>query len=227
MIKSQVNIDDFSKILKNSVSYSQGFFQGSELNQISFNQSLGQYTLDILNKYIDSKAKMSYDQLHHVYEWGMTGSSSGRLFDIKVSATKSNIIFYGTFLPSRTVSETGTEPFVDKASIMENGISIIVSPVFSDVLAFEVDGETVFTAESIVIENPGGDEVAGSFGRVVSEFFDSYFTNVVLKQSGILRRLQSPREFSDFFPSGARGGGRNTGITAGRKYMTIKGDELA
>ena len=108
--------------------------------------------------------------------------------------------------------------------IMENKIAITIEPKNSDVLAFEEDGEMVFVATSIYIANPGGDAVAGSFGRVVSEFFDKYFTASILQ--GILRDLSTPEEFIQYFSQGAKSGG-SAGVKAGRKYFSIKGVDLS
>lgn len=228
MINVKFDLKDFERIMKNSIAYSDGFVSGINSGKLEFNRVLGEYTLQALNKFIDAKARMSPDSLHHVYEWGMTGSPGGRLFDIKVSATSASINFTGSFLQSSSISDSSSEPFHDKARIMENSIEIVVEPKSSDVLAFEGnDGETVFTVGSIYIANPGGDAVAGSFGETVSEFFDVYFTTTFMSQSGILAKLSKPKEFYTSFPVGANGGGSSTGISAAKKYLSIKGIDIS
>jgi hypothetical protein len=225
----KLNIESrkFIKTLNESVSYSQGFFEGVQMNRLKFNQELGLISEEMLKKYIDSRSKMDKESMHHVYEWGMVGSPEGRLFEIKSKASKNNILFFGNFLPSKSISDSSKEPFVDKAEIMENSIMIKVSPTKSDFLAFEGDdGEMVFTTETIYIENPGGDAVAGSFGKIVGEFFDSHFTSQILSQTGILNRLQNPVEFSQNFGSVKNGNGRSAGIASGKKYLTVKGVEF-
>lgn len=226
MINAKINATQFNEKIKNIVQYTYGFEKGIEENRKFFNLQLGRYSLEILNKYIDSRARMSPDQLHHVYEWGQTGDSGSRLFEIETSATQTNIVFYGRFLPSKSVSDTSDQPFVNKAEVMENGISIEISPKSSNVLSFEDEGETVFTTDSIYIANPGGDGVAGAFGKVVEEFFDNYYTNLVLSQSGILKKLSNPIEYSVGFAAGASGGGFPAGRAAGKKYLTVKGVEF-
>jgi hypothetical protein len=220
-----VNIDpkEMSKILKNSVDYSRGFLDGANLNMIVFNKKLSDIAAEALKKYIDTRARMSPESLHHVYEWNRVGDPSARLFEIDCQATKNTISLFGKFLPSTSISENSNEPFIDKANIMENKIAIEVEPRSSNVLAFEVMGEPVFTVNSVYIANPGGDEVAGSFGRAVDEFFDVYFNTTFLRQSGIFDSISNPKEFGIYFPSGAKGGGRSTGLNAGRKYMDIEG----
>lgn len=222
-ISLDFNIEEFSRTLKNSVQYSRGFMEGAQINLIVFNRKLAEIAEQSLKMYIDTKARMSPESLHHVYEWGRAGDPSARLFEIESQATKNTISFFGSFLSSNSVSENSDQPFVDKARIMENKIAIQVEPKSSDFLAFDVDGEMVFTVNSVIIENPGGDAVAGSFGRVVDEFFDVYFNTTFLRQSGIFDSVKYPKEFSMYFASGAKGGGRSSGMNAGRKYMDVEG----
>ena len=224
MLHVRFDSKELNKMLGNTVSYSYGFLDGVDVEQIEFNRRLGEYTMEALGMFIDSKARMNPDSLHHVYEWGQVGSKGGRLFSFKSKASKRVVHFYGDFLPSKSISPTSSEPFVDKANVMENSIDIVIEPKNSNVLAFEDDGEMVFTVASIYIDNPGGDAVSGSFGRVVEEFFQGYFTNAFLKP--FIQRLSTAKEFSDYFPSGAKRG-KTPGITAGRKYMRSTGVEVA
>jgi hypothetical protein len=227
MINVQFDKSDFTAKMNNLSLYSKGFLNGINMNRQKFNLQLGEYSLEILNRFIDSKARMSPESLHHVYEWDQVGNPAARLFDINTSATQTSIIFYGKFLPSRSVSDRSSEPFVQKAEIMENSIMIEISPKSSNVLAFEADGETVFTTDSVYIANPGGDGVAGSFGRVIEEFFENYYTNTVLLQSGIFQKLSNPIEYSKNFGVGVRGGGFSAGKNAGRRYLTVRGAEFS
>ena len=103
---------------------------------------------------------------------------------------------------------------------MENDIQVVIEPKNSDVLVFENNGETVFTTNAIYIDHPGGNEVAGSFGETVSNFFDNYFTNGLLKP--LINKLSTASEFTASFSSGARSGS-NVGIRAGKEYLNLKG----
>jgi hypothetical protein len=219
MLSVKFDIKQFDKTLKNTVAYSQGFLDGVESERMSFNRFLGGVVAEALGKYIDAKARMNPDALHHVYEPGRVGSESSRLFSFNVLVSSNYIRFEGKFLPSKDTPLNGGEPFVDKARIMENAISIVVEPRNSDVLAFEYEGETVFSVKSIVIDHPGGDAVAGSFGNVVSDFFDNYMTNAFLLP--IFNNLRTAKEFTDSFSAGSKGG-RVIGVRAGRKYLNSK-----
>jgi hypothetical protein len=220
VLRAKIDTKQLNSILSNTVSYSYGFLDGTEIDQIFFNQKLGEYAVDALGYFVDSIARSNPNSLHHVYEWGQVGRKGARLFEIEAKASKRQIKFSGKFLPSKTTSPTSNTPFVDKANIMENSIEVVVSPKNSDVLAFEVDGDMVFTTESVRIANPGGDEVAGSFGNAIDTFFDSYFTVSLLKP--FMKKLERPAEFSNYFPSGTRSG-RSAGLTAGKKYIRSAG----
>ena len=87
-------------------------------------------------------------------------------------------------------------------------------------MAFEVSGQTVFTMNSVYIANPGGDAVAGSFGRVVEEFFSVYFTRMLLKP--FLDELSTAEEFVQYFAQGARSG-YPVGVKAGQRYLDSAG----
>lgn len=223
MLRVKMDSKEINKILENAVSYSYGFLEGTEIDQIIFNQKLGEYAAEALCLYIDAQARGNKEAFHHVYEWGKTGIKSSRLFEIKSNASKRIITFSGKFLESKTTSPTSDSVFYDKAAVMENGIRIVVEPKEAKVLAFESDGEMVFTTNSVVIENPGGPEVEGSFGRAVDNFFDSYFTKSLLKP--FMNKLSNPVEFAQSFAAGAKVG-RSAGISAGRKYIRSAGSVI-
>jgi hypothetical protein len=223
MIKIKYDLNSFNKTMKNSTDYSLGFVEGVRANRANFNNELGELAAKMLGKYIDSRAQADTESLHHVYEWGGAGSEGARLFKFNVKASAQTITIFGEFLPSKSISDTSDEPFVNKAEIMENAILIEITPK-NNVLAFEDDGgETVFTADTVYVANPGGDGVAGSFGRVVEEFFDAHFTTQVLMQTGIMDKLSKANEFTAGFGSG---GGKSAGIRSGKKYLTTRGVEF-
>lgn len=223
MIQARFDTTKFNKIMNNISQYSYGFIDGIEKNAIVFNIKLAELTEEALKKYIDTRAKANPQSLHHVYEWNNVGNPSARLFEITSTSSKNLISFNGKFLQSTSVSDTSEEPFYDKANVMENRIAIEVQPQSSNVLSFEDEGQQVFTVKSIVIENPGGDSVAGSFGQAVSDFFDIHFTSSFLKQIGFFEKMSNPQEYYQYFNSGSKVG-RSAGTTAGKKYMSIQGE---
>jgi hypothetical protein len=219
MIDIKVNAIELNKTLKNVVDYSDGFLKGIDMKTIEFNNEVANFTSAALGKYIDAQARMNPLKLHHVYEWGKSGNQASRLFEFDTMVSGKTIHFTGKFLPSKSVSNTSNEPFVNKANIMENSIQVVIEPKNSDVLAFENNGETVFTTNAIYIDHPGGDEVAGSFGETVNDFFDNYFTNGLLKP--MIDKLSTAKEYTTSFSSGAKNG-RNVGINAGKEYLNVK-----
>ena len=225
MIKVKFDTKEFSKKIMNSVEYSNGFLDGVELSKTNFNQELGLFIKEALAKYIDAKARIEPDSLHHVYEWNEAGSPSARLFEINVIPSQRVIRFNIKFLPSSSISNTSNVPFKDKAKIMENGVDITIQPKKSDVLVFEDNGSIIFTKKTITVSNPGGNKVAGSFQRTINNFFNNYLTVGLLKSSGILSGLENPVEYKQNFPKGVKGG-RPVGVSAGKKYMNIKGAEI-
>ena len=220
MINVKIDAMQLNKTLNNVVDYSNGFLKGIDMKSIEFNNEVANFTHAALNKYIDSQARMNPLRLHHVYEWGKAGNQASRLFEFDTRVLGKTISFSGKFLPSKSVSNTSSEPFVNKANVMENDIQVVIEPKNSDVLVFENNGGTVFTTNAIYIDHPGGDEVAGSFGETVSNFFDNYFTNGLLKP--LINKLSTASEFTASFSSGARSGS-NVGIRAGKEYLNLKG----
>jgi hypothetical protein len=225
MIKTKFDTREFTKKLMNSVAYSNGFMDGAQLARLNFNQQLGQFIKEALNKYIDSKARMNPESLHHVYEWDQVGSPSSRLFEVNVVPMQTIIKFNIKFLPSSSISPTSDVPFKNKAKIMEGGVDITIEPKNSEMLVFEDGGETIFTKREITVSNPGGSEVVGGFEKVVNDFFTNYLTTGLLKSSGILDGLERPTEYKRDFAKGARGG-RSVGVAAGKKYMNIGRAEI-
>lgn len=225
MIKTRIDSRELTKTLDNIVDYSVGFTRGVNKKRTIFNKQLGSFIEDALYKYVDAKARGNPDTLHHIYEWGMTGSPNGRLFEFTMTPTQRSIHFSAKFLQSATTSETSNEPFSDKAQVMESGMSITVTPRDSGVLAFEQDGEMVFVSGSVVIDNPGGEGVSGSFERVVKDFFENYLVVGLLRSSGLFNKLSYPKEYLDRFSQGAKSG-ESAGISAGQQYLDVGGIEV-
>lgn len=223
MIGVRMDSRQLNEILGNSVKYSYGFLEGVDLDQILFNKRLGEFTEIALGQYVDAQARMNPSALHHVYEWGAVGQEGARLFKFHSTASKRVIHISGEFLPSKSRANGSTVPFTDKANIMENAIAVTIEPRNSPVLVFEDEGETVFTVNEIYIANPGGDAVAGSFGRVVDDFFGNYFTGHLLKP--FIAGLGNPVQFARMFPQGAKSG-RAVGLKAAREYLTQAGSEV-
>jgi hypothetical protein len=220
MYRVTVKNKQFAKDMDNIVNYALGFLDGVKQGYPSFLQQLGATMSEALKAYIDANARVNPQVLHHVYEWDKTGSPDARLYDIKYVSTGVGLSFNSTFRQSSSIKNGSRVPFYDKARIMENGIPVTIVPK-QRVLAFEQDGETVFTTKPVRVSNPGG-QVQGEYERVFNSFFNRYFTQSFLESSGIASYLRSPVDFKKNFSSGKRGG-RTLGVTVGQSWIAKAG----
>jgi hypothetical protein len=224
MISASFNVNSFVKDLRNVVKYSEGFIDGAKDALPVLADQVGAFTVESLKRYLDSNARMSPQAMHHVYEWEQTGSPSARLFDIDYRVAGNGLSFSYTFSQSKSIKSGSKVPFYNKAEIMEKGMPVTIVPK-KTVLAFDVDGEQVFTKNPVRIENPGGPEVQGAFERAIDTFFNSYFSQAFLRSSGILKHLETPKEFDKYFPR-AKTGGRQAGRKAGSQWVSKTGVSL-
>jgi hypothetical protein len=203
----KVTFDDrkLMKDMESLVSYSQGFLEGTELAKPAILNKLGKDVIQTLRNFVDSNARVNPSALQHVYEWSMTGTPAGRLFDINYLVTGNGLSFNSTFRQSSTIQKGSSTPFYDKARIMEEGIPVIIKPK-GRVLAFVDDGEQVFTSKPVVVSNPGGAEARGSFEQVINSFFESYFTQSYIASSGIFDYLKNPFPYATNLQRGMRAG---------------------
>lgn len=220
MLSLDIDSKQFMKEMDNMVKYSYGFLHGVNQGYPSFLYQLGATAIEALKEYIDANARVNPQLLHHVYEWYQTGSPNARLFELSYRQVGQGLSFNSTFSQSRSVRSGSSVPFYDKASIMEAGIPVTIIPK-NRVLAFEDNGETVFTSKPVRVDNPGGN-VQGEYERVFNSFFNRYFTQAFLASSGILTYLQNPIDFDKNFSAGKRGG-RSLGVQVGRSWISKAG----
>lgn len=218
MIKVVFDDKKFNNEMKNIVKYSIGFLDGVEKGKTQFLHSLGVETIELLKQYIDSNARVNPELLHHVYEWHRTGSPEARLFDIDYTVSNIGLSFKSTFRQSTSVKNGSTTPFYDKARIMEQGIAVTITPKRANVLAFEDNGDMVFTKGPVEVDNPGGDFVQGSFEKTFDTFFAKYFTQAFLSKSGIRGYLESPVAYKKNLMAGKKVG-RSKGIETGYRWI--------
>lgn len=140
---------------------------------------------DSFAEYADARAMMNPESLHHVYEWDETGNANSRLFKPVIS----NGVLSFSFLPSIKPSRNSSQVFANKAAVMELGRPITISPKNGSVLVFEVDGETVFTPYPVVVQNPGGDSVQGSFESIYKGWIKSNLPILSLIDNGFFKSI--------------------------------------
>jgi hypothetical protein len=226
LINVRFDINKFNKQMSNLIDYSVGFMDGAKEGKKFLLDSLGKGTIAALYKYIDSSARSNPRSLQHVYEWYQSGSKSGRLFIFDHKVTSSGLSINATFSQSRSIKNGSSEPFYNKAKIMENGIPVVIKPKKSEVLVFEDDGETIFTKKTIVNTQPGGPEAKGSFEKVFDEFMKIYFTQSFLTATGLYAYLENPVVYKQNLKSGIVGG-RSAGKQTGLQWMANAKVEVA
>lgn len=126
--------------------------------------------------YVDHVARIDSYRYHHIYEFGMTGNQSGRLFK---STIKNGNISY-SLLEAKVPNKNGY-PFSTKAFIMEAGDPITITPKRGEFLVYDLNGETIASRESYV-PSPGGPYVKGAFADIFNEFFNSNLPEKALKE---------------------------------------------
>jgi hypothetical protein len=217
-MRVSLSTKELEKKILNIVDYSSGFLQGAQKGKVKFLNNLGQGTILVLKEYIDAEARSNPRALHHIYEWNKTGSPSARLYDINYTVSNIGLSFKSNFRQSTTISNGSSEPFYNKARVMEDGAPIRISPKKSKVLVFDVDGQTIFTSSSVVVNNPGGDQVQGSFEKAVDEFFNKYFRQSFLMSSGLYSYINKPVIYKKNFASGSKSG-KSVGVSTGFKWI--------
>ena len=217
MISVKVNNKLFMKEMNNIMEYSVGFVEGMINAKPVFLQQLGMSVSELSSEFIDANARINPATLHHVYEWTKTGSPNARLFDIKFSVNSAGLNFSSKFKQSETIKNGSNVPFRDKAKIMESGTSVTITPREAQALVFEVDGETIYTKGSVVVDNPGGN-TEGQFAKVFDLFFNKYFTQAFLKSSGLYGYFNNPKVYKVNLKRG-KSGGRRVGINTGYNWV--------
>lgn len=218
MLRLAIDDRQFNKDIRSIIQYSMGFFEGVQQGIPDFLKNSSLSLIETLKQYIDANARVSPQLLHHVYEWNQVGSPDARLFDIDYIVSGNVASFMSNFRQSTSIKPGSSVAFYDKARIMESGIPVTIVPK-KRVLAFEADGQTVFTPNPVTVSNPGGD-VAGEYEKVFRSFFNNYFAQSYLESAGILTYLNSP---VDFAVGMSKRGGRSKGVAVGRNWIAKAG----
>jgi hypothetical protein len=207
----------FKKYMNNLVDYSVGFLDGMERGKGKFLYSLGTNVSEAASQFIDANARVSPKTLHHVYEWYQTGSPEARLFDISFSVNSTGLNFLSSFRQSKTVKDGSREPFREKATIMENGIGVVITPKNVQALRFTDKGELVFTKKEVYVDNPGG-STQDEFQKTFELFFSRYFTQAFLQNSDLKYYFENPLPYKRNLKAGIMYG-RSAGVRTGYNWV--------
>lgn len=222
MISVQFNSAIFKKEMDNIVEYALGYLDGIQQGKQEFLRNLGASTTELLREYMDASARMNPEMLHHVYEWMQTGSPEARLFDINYTVSNLGLSFKSQFKQSDSIKMGSRVPFYDKARIMESGVQVKIKPKPGGVLAFNDNGEEVFTKKPVTVKHPGGAAVEGSYERAFDAFFNTYMRQSFLKSSGVAEYLSKPVLFKQNI-SRAKTSGRSAGVNTGYRWIANAG----
>jgi hypothetical protein len=201
-----INSKEAMRVLNNVVNYSEGFIKESKAKESYVASKLASTSITAFYEYLDVLARTNPGMLHHVYEWGEAGNPGARLVELKKVLAGKKVEIASEFIMSTTIPENGSEPFWNKAEVMEEGITVQVNEVSAQALFFQIDGEEFFRTGPIVIENPGGEQVRGSFVRAFEEFYNNYFDQVYLRSIRFYDHFTKSREFESGFNSAVRSG---------------------
>ena len=144
------------------------------------------YIMNYFEAYVDNAARSRPNSLHHVYEPGRTGDKSARLFEASILESGKPTLTY-RFKESKVPGKSGYV-FRNKAFIMEEGLPVTITPKNAKRLVFEIDGNIV-SSEKVVVQNPGGDYVQGSFVKIFNQFM-STMANVALQDMEFFSRIE-------------------------------------
>lgn len=214
----KINSKEAMRLLNNVVNYSQGFIEESKAKESYVASKLASTSITGFYQYLDVLARTNPGMLHHVYEWGQVGNPEARLVELKKIIAGKKVEVASQFLTSTSIPENGSEPFWDKAEIMEEGIQVEINEVNAQALFFQIDGEEFFRTGPIVIQNPGGEQVRGSFVIAFEEFYNNYFDQVYLRSIRFYDHFKKSKEFEAGFNSGvkssnARSMGKKTALS--------------
>jgi hypothetical protein len=228
MISVKFDAKKMVKTINNIINYSDGYIQETKKNEAKIANKIAKISVDVFYQYLDGLARMHPDMLHHVYEWGEVGNPGSRLYKLKTISMGKSVGVGAQLLNSNSIKEGSTEPFYDKASIMEYGESVTVTEKEAQSLFFEIDGVEYFRKGPITIANPGGEAVRGSFVRAFNEFYSNYFSEVYLRSIGLYKQLKEAKEYKKNVVVASKGvNPRLIGKNSAMQWVAnIPGDDL-
>jgi len=220
MLSVKFDAQELKRTLTNLVEYTDGFADELQERKDLIARKIANSSIKEFYRYLDSLASTNPELLHHVYEWGAVGNPQQRLFELKAVLTGRGAFIEAEFLPSNSISDSSTEPFTNKATIMEEGIPVVINEVDAEALFFEIDGQEFFRVGPIVIENPGGQSVRGQFVSQFEEFYNVYLNQVYLRSIRFYDHFSNPKEYSRNFAAAIKGkGAKSVGRAAALTWV--------
>lgn len=229
MYKIKFDSKEAKKVLENIVSYSDGFIKETKAKESTITSRLAGTSIEAFYDYLDGLARTNPGMLHHIYEWGAVGDPGARLVELKKELSSSRgATITADFISSSSIPEGGSEPFYNKAEIMEEGITVTIQAVEAQAMFFQIDGQEFFRTGPIVVENPGGEATRGSFIANFEEFYNVYFDQVYLRAIKFYDHFENPQGFVPGFNRAAKSSNAySIGRTTALKWvMNMPGEDL-
>lgn len=184
------------------------YYQANVLAKLSTNaefKSLFKNTIfDQIEKdfgqYVDAQARLKPNSLHHVYEWNKVGNPAFRLFNLHLIETGGlsfrvgrDFMLSRSSVPSKNKRQKKRYIFEKKASVMEEGMPVVIRPRSAERLVFELDDRVVFMPKgtSVTVRRPGGKAATNQFSLSFGRFFGGQLVNSSIKSSGFQRLFNS------------------------------------
>ena len=226
----KIDASEVQKVIRNTIEYSQGFLQEFKNSEQQILSDVMNAATDIFYEDLDQAARANPEAFHHIYEWYQVGEPSARLVELdaqlKGKVARLSAFFLESFsLPENNPGET-YEPFSWKAEVMEYGRTVQIVPKNVDNLLFTIGREQIFTKGPIIVSNPGGDLVQGSFTNFFNQFFSQkYFINKVLYSDlNFQQYFSKALPYKTNFRRGVQGSGaRSAGRAAAREWVLKPG----
>lgn len=220
MIVTKFDDTKFVNDMNSIIEYSFGFIDGAKKATPVFLKNLGSLIQQKMGDYVDVMARLEPQKLKHVYEFGMNGIESGRLFDIAYRVSGNGLSINSSFRQSSVAGQSG-QIFYNKAKIMEEGIPVTIKPK-RKVLVFDDNGELVFTQKPVTVKDPGGPQAQGGYENTIRTFVQSYFSQSFLHATGLDKHLSEPTYYKSGLSS-AKVGGRAAGERQGYEWLAKAG----
>ena len=191
MAKKAFNTGKFSEKVMAIASYDGTIISDLYLNPTNkekINRGSAFVIKNYFNEYMDLKARQNTQAYHHVYEFNKTGERNSRLFKATVSSTVDGAVLSFNFTQAKNPNKQG-HPFPNKAEVMENGETIIITPKRGKYLKYSLEDGRFVTSTKSIVRNPGGDDVKGSFETAFRDFTKTQGLQV-LQKFGFFKRIE-------------------------------------
>lgn len=185
------NTDKFTEKVMALSQYDRSILENLYINPINkqkINRGAALLIKNYFNVYLDARARSNPLSYHHVYEFNKTGDKDSRLFQINITNAGESAVISYSFTAAKEPNDFGYE-FPQKASVMEKGEPITITPKKNKYLKYQLSDGRFITSEKSIVQNPGGKDVQNSFGSTFSKFMNTQ-ADIVLQKSRFFQKIE-------------------------------------